>query len=87
MRSTAAWQRDAREAARDARAAATGVHPGKKVFDETCAGCHGVDRTIVGPPLIEIVIVTLPGTACGPPDRPKPTESAHRGRHQWRRFE
>lgn len=54
MRSTAAWQRDAREAARDARAAATGVHPGKKVFDETCAGCHGVDRTIVGPPLIEI---------------------------------
>lgn len=31
--------------------------PGKRIFEETCAACHGVDRKIVGPPLTEIAAI------------------------------
>ena len=51
---TEVWQRDVAMAARDRRDQAAGIRPGQRLFDETCAACHGVDHRVVGPPLTEI---------------------------------
>ncbi len=59
MRSaTQEWIDDSAQAAyeqREGRARArAGVSEGQELFQSNCAGCHGVDRRVVGPPLTEI---------------------------------
>ncbi|MFO0740016.1 MAG: cytochrome c [Labilithrix sp.] len=55
---TGEWGEEAVQARYDlesgrARAAA-GVSEGQNLFQSTCAGCHAVDKKLVGPPLTEI---------------------------------
>jgi cytochrome c len=55
---TEQWARDSAQAAYEAEhhihAPAGGETAGRKLFQNTCGACHGVDRRVVGPPLTEI---------------------------------
>jgi cytochrome c len=55
---TAAWVDAAQQAAYDEKLGlarkARGESPGETQFKQTCAGCHAVDKVLVGPPLTEI---------------------------------
>jgi cytochrome c len=55
---TRQWVDDSAQAAHDLRMgrerADAGVSDGQHLFQTTCAGCHDVERRLVGPPLTEI---------------------------------
>lgn len=54
---TEQWVRDSEQAAYDARSgrgASTSKNEGERLFQDTCSGCHGLARRVVGPPLTEI---------------------------------
>ena len=58
---TAKWTEDAAQAAYEkelgVERAQKGESPGQVVFQTNCAGCHGVDKKVVGPPLTEIATI------------------------------
>lgn len=55
---TEEWGYDAAQAESDVRLgimrAAAGVSEGEALFKANCGACHGLDRRVVGPPLVEI---------------------------------
>ena len=54
---TEQWVEDSRLAAYEARTGSgreDDASAGQREFEGTCAGCHGIDRRVVGPPLTEI---------------------------------